>query len=224
VGAITMAGVAVAALVLILLVTGAPGSTTATDALRAPASVPVQALVDGRTLGAREAPLTLRVFSDYQCPICRRFATDYLPRLVDDFVIAGRLRIVDEPIAILGNGSPDESLASAVGAVCAAEQGAYWSYHDWLFANQAGENRGGFAPTRLSSIAQRTVPDANAWAECIADPSRATAVAARSQTALSAGITSTPTFLLGERSFVGLSRTYDDFRATVEDALAAIAP
>jgi hypothetical protein len=43
-----MAGVAVAALVLILLVTGAPESTTATDALRAPASVPVQALVDGR--------------------------------------------------------------------------------------------------------------------------------------------------------------------------------
>jgi protein-disulfide isomerase len=217
-----VAGLAVAGLAIALLVANTPATGPTSD-LRSPGyELPAAVEVEGRAIGRADAPLTLQVYSDFQCPICRRFATDYLPRLVEEFVVPGRLRIVDEPIAILGTGVPDESLDSAVGAVCAAEQDAYWSFHDWLFANQQGENRGAFSRTRLASIAGDVVADPDAWAACVDDPSRSTAVTARTQSVLSAGISSTPTFRLGDRLMTGLPRSYDDFRAVVEEALALV--
>src|SRR5688572_8719516 len=111
------------------------------------------ALVDGQAIGRADAPVVLEVYEDYQCPVCGRFATSYLPRLIADYVADGRLRIVDRPIAILGTGSPDESVEAAVGAVCAARQNRYWAYHDLLMANQDGENEGAFRSEILEQIA-----------------------------------------------------------------------
>ena len=40
------------------------------------------ALLDGRTIGNADAPVTLEVWEDYQCPVCARHSLTVEPVLV----------------------------------------------------------------------------------------------------------------------------------------------
>ena len=128
-----------------------------TTALTTPTSPTPVALADGRTLGKADAPVTLEVWTDFQCPICGEYARTVEPALVSRYVTPGTLRIVHHDAAFQGQKSSatyDESVEAAAGARCAADQGGYWPFQDWAFANQAGENQGAFAAPRLTAIAR----------------------------------------------------------------------
>ncbi len=56
--------------------------------------------------------------------------------------------------AFLDGGHPNgESHQAAKAALCAAEQGKFWEYHDVLPANWSGENQGAFRNARLFDFA-----------------------------------------------------------------------
>lgn len=174
-------------------------------------------LVEGDAIGPAGAPVTVEVVSDYQCPVCGRFAREYLPRLVDEFVAPGTVRVVERPIAFLGTGDPDESLAAAVGAVCAGRQDAYWPFHDYLMWNQEGENQGAFATERLAAMADAVGLDRAAWAACTDEPGVAGAIRQNTSASAAAGITSTPTFIVNGEVIVGLV-PYDQLAARIRAA------
>lgn len=177
-------------------------------------------LADGEAIGQAGAPVLMEVWSDFQCPVCGTFAKSYLPRLVTDFVATGQLRVVDRSIDILGSGGTSESLDAAVGAVCAGRQDQYWPYHDYLFWNQAGENRGAFSRERLTAIAVALELDRPAWEACFADGTAAAEVTARRAQAPSTnGVIQTPTLVINGQPTVGLPRTYDDLANLVRAAL-----
>lgn len=215
------AGAVLVAVILVAFANRGPGSAppNAAGLVPPPSSIPT-GQADGQALGRKDAPVTLEVVGDYQCPFCGRFAREYLPRLVGDFVEPGTLRVVDHPIAFLGNGTPDESLDAAVGAVCAGRQNHYWPYHDYLMWNQHGENQGAFSRETLRSIATAVGLDLAAWDKCFADPSVAQEVRAGTQQAAAQGITSTPTFLLNGKPIVGLV-PYDELAAEIRTAAGA---
>jgi protein-disulfide isomerase len=185
------------------------------------ATAPSTELVDGEAIGPADATASLVVYSDFQCPVCGRLAIDYLPGLTREFSVSGDLRVEHRAIAILGRGSPDESVEAAIGATCAADQGRFWSFHDWLFANQDGENRGAFSPERLAAIANELGLDRSAWDACVADPEEAASVRAATDEARAAGISATPTLDLNGERIVGLPRSYDDLASAVRTAIAA---
>ena len=155
-------------------------------------------------------------------PVCARLVKDYLPQLIRDFVVPGQVRIVSHDVAILGSGANDESLAAAVGASCAARQARYWSFHDWLYYNQGGENRGAFSAERLAAIADAAGADRAAWEACTAEPGEAAAIRKNTSDAVTAGINATPSFRFDGRVVTGLPRSYaelaDALRAAVEAA------
>jgi protein-disulfide isomerase len=191
-----------------------------------PVALPTE-LADGEAIGEAGAPVLMEVWSDFQCPVCGTFAKNYLPRLVTDFVATGQLRIVDKSIDILGQAGQSESLDAAAGAVCAGRQGAYWAYHDYLFWNQSGENRGAFSRERLTAIAVELELDRAAWDACFSDGSAAAEVTARrAQAPTNEGVIQTPTFVINGQATVGLPRSYDDLAALVRAALpgASAAP
>jgi protein-disulfide isomerase len=177
-------------------------------------------LAAGEILGRDDAPVTLDVWSDFQCPFCGSFARTYLPRLVSDFVVGGQLRIVPHDVAFVGRGDPNESVDAAVAASCAADQDRYWQFHDIVFWNQNSENAGAFSEARLQEMADRVGLDRSSWDTCRADPKRAQAVAATTSQALSSGINSTPTLVLNGTATAGLPRTYDD----LANAIRALLP
>ncbi len=158
----------------------APKSIDTSDIKASVVQVPVE-LADGRSLGKPDAPVTLDVWSDYQCPVCGQFAELVEPTLIRTYVANGTLRIVDHDAAFQGqrsSSSYDESVESAAGARCAADQGLYWQFHNLLFANQVGENEGAFRDERLRAIATKAGLDVAAWDACRATGQQQAAVRA----------------------------------------------
>ena len=216
---VSIAALALAAAAIVALV-AKPPSTEGEIVL--PATRYPQALVDGNAVGRADAPVVIEVYSDFQCRICGRFAREYLPRLVTDFVDDGRLRVVSRDIDILG-AAPSESLAAAVAAGCAGAQGRYWPFHDVLFWNQAGENLGGFSTDRLARMADRIGLERRAWDACVADPASAATVRTTTAQAAALGVNSTPTFSINGQLARGLPPSYDAL-ATVVTQLATGSP
>ena len=179
-------------------------------------------LVDGSSVGTAEAPVTLEVWEDFQCPVCARYSLSVEPILVERYVKPGTLRIVHRDLAFLGRGTPNESEVAASGAVCANRQGKYWDYSHWIYNNQDGENAGGFRPERVKAIAEAAGVDVTDWDACMADPAVLAEVRGSTQTGVGLGVNSTPTMFLNGTlvSPPGL-KSADELGALIEAAEAA---
>lgn len=64
---------------------------------QAPQTPPKSASVDlhaAKSIGSKSAPITLEVFSDYQCPFCRAFYLDQTQQVIKNYVETGKVCIV----------------------------------------------------------------------------------------------------------------------------------
>jgi cyclophilin family peptidyl-prolyl cis-trans isomerase/protein-disulfide isomerase len=86
---------------------------------------------DDHLRGPADAPTTITVYSDFQCPGCAAVA-DALNRLAES--PAGEVRVVfrNYPLASVN----DKALLAAQAAEAAAEQGKFWEMHDFLYGAQ----------------------------------------------------------------------------------------
>jgi protein-disulfide isomerase len=195
-------GALVAGIVLIvaLALTNRPTPSTGT-VVPAAVAPPAAALVHGRALGNANAPITIELWSDFQCPVCDSFATTVEPRLRATYLADGRARLVYRDFAFLGN----ESFEAAAAARVAEALGAgFWPFHDLLYANQAGENRGAFSRDRLADIAVAAGLDRSAFATALNDPAYGLAVNQETIDGHALGVNSTPTLVINGTVYPGL--------------------
>ncbi len=178
--------------------------------------------VDGYALGSSDAPVMVEVYEDFQCPYCERFTQLVEPQLVETFVRPGIARLVFRDLPFLG----EESRWAAVAGRLASQQDRFWPMHDYLFANQLGENVGGFTPDRLMAMAQAAGLDMDAFIAGLQVPVARTLYAeieaGARQSASSLGINATPTVVVN-----GVPLASPDFAtvaAAIQAALAANAP
>ena len=213
-------------IVVLLVIQGtAPKAIDTSNLKDSVVAVPAE-LADGRSLGKADAPVTLDVWSDYQCPVCGQFAELVEPTLIRSYVTAGTLRIVDHDAAFQGQRSSssfDESVEAAAGARCAADQGLYWPFNNLLFANQIGENQGAFRDERLRAIATKAGLDVAAWDACRATGQQQTAVRSETTAALGQGVNATPTMVINGQVVVGL-KSAAELGAMIEAAAGAAVP
>ena len=147
-GRLLTVGAILAGVVLVGVVAASQLGGKATGTLTDPKLAYPTALIDGATIGKADAPVTLDVYGDFQCPICARYSLTVEPDLVADYVVPGVLRIVHHDIAILGDRTPnDESKIAAVGGTCATDQGRYWDYAHWVYATRTARTTAGSRPT-----------------------------------------------------------------------------
>jgi protein-disulfide isomerase len=118
---------------------------------------------DGRELGDANAPVSVEVFSDFQCPSCRKFATSVEPIVIQQYVASNQARLIYRHFPFLG----DESMQAARASMCAAEQDRFWEYHDVLFANWNGENKGAYKNEKLQAFASAVSLDMDAFTTCM---------------------------------------------------------
>lgn len=144
------------------------------------------------TLGPADAPVLVEVFSDFQCIHCRTAAQEVIPPLVQEYAAAGKVRVAFRYFPVLG----PESVAAAKGAACAAAQGRFWEYHDWLFANQRGVEKGAFRQARLEAAARELGLDVAAWEQCVASEAADQRIVADLQDGQQRGVKGTPTFFI----------------------------
>lgn len=173
---------------------------------------------DGRSVGATDAPATLEVWADFQCPSCGVFSRSAEARLIREYVSDGRLRIVFKDFAFIG----DESNEAAVAARAAQAQGQFWPYHDWLFANQGGENKGAFRRDVLVEIAKQVGLDVNAFEAALDDPVLLAAVRTETTSGADVPVNATPTLVIGDQVIEG-APAWDSLSATIEAQIAKAA-
>jgi protein-disulfide isomerase len=183
--------------------------------------VPVVTLPQqGMALGSAEAPLTLEVWADYQCPYCRQMAVEVEPWLQQNYIAPGKVRLVYRDLAFLG----PESLDAAVVARYAATQGKFWEMHGVLYGGQGGENQGAFSRERLVHLATLVGLDPAAATAALDDPDLIAAVKADLEEGAGYGIASTPTLRFPDGTLVkGIPRSAAEFAATLDAAIAAAA-
>jgi protein-disulfide isomerase len=121
----------------------------------------------GDTLGKPDAPVTMVVFEDPQCPYCDEWNLGTLPTVLNQFVRTGKIKLVYRGILIIGPNS-GAGLRAVVGA---GMQNKLWNMSEALYANQGKENSGWITSDLVLALAadlgidgKQLVKDANSKA------------------------------------------------------------
>lgn len=198
IGGVVAAAVLVLALVLINM-----NATT-------PTATPPSALNNGRVFGRADAPVTIDLYSDFQCPICRR-ADITIRQLAERFIDTGKAKVVFHNFAFIG----PESEWAAQAAECANDQNKFWEYTNYLFDHQTGENVGAFSRDNLKKFAADLQLDTNAFNACFDAGKYANLIQQEKAEAQARNIRATPSFYINGQFIEGLL-PLETFAATIE--------
>ncbi len=139
---ITAAVVGVVVVVLVVAFLASRAGDTSGDAAVAPNGVDGFAV----PVGSDDAPTTLTIFEDPQCPVCRDFEDAVGDRL-STAIEAGAVRVEYRIVSFLDGASPNAYSSRAANALMAAQDTAgpevFAAFHGTLFANQPEEGTEG---------------------------------------------------------------------------------
>jgi protein-disulfide isomerase len=150
----------------------------------------------GNVLGKPNAPASMMVFADMQCPFCAQFENGAMPSIVDRYVRPGKLKIVFQPIVIIGN----DSVLGARAVASAAQQNKMFEYAGILYRNQGQENTGYLNQDFVKKIGSATpgLDTAKLTADLKAAPVNNLLNQAQSL-ATSGQVNSTPSFFIAKK-------------------------
>lgn len=137
-------------------------------------------------------------------------------RLRKEYVETGKVRFVYKHFAILGQ----ESSLSAAASECAAEQGQFWPFHDFVFADQT-TRRSSLNAGNLVTMAGQLNLDVSSFSECLDSGRYNNQIRQESFTVQSLGIRGTPAFLVNGVLVSG-AQPYEVFQQIIEDQLQTL--
>ena len=140
-----------------------------------------------KVIGPSVAPVSILVFSDFQCPFCVRFAQS-LKGLRGDYPQDVRIVFRNFPIRQLH----PHAAAAAAAAECAAQYGAFAALHDLLFDNP--DSVGQWA---WSDVAARVgIRQREEFVTCMSGDETLARMRDDSSAAIAIGLTGTPTIMV----------------------------
>ena len=167
---------------------GRAPEATARNAPSAPNQVTLS-VADAPFLGKVDAPVTLIEFSDYQCPFCRRHYQTTLESLKQRYIGPGQIKYVMQEFPI--ESIHPFAFKASEAALCAGDQGAYWTMHDRIFDN----------PRRLRvrdfvRHAEELDLDVDDFRDCLDDGQFATRIRDSQALGTRLGVRGTPSFFV----------------------------
>jgi protein-disulfide isomerase len=150
----------------------------------------------GPTLGSPQAPITVQIFADLECPTVHTFVVSYLPDLIDKWVRDGslnlELRSLETDTLIERTFFRQEAAALAAGS-----QNKMWDYV-LTFVHEQGEQFTGYATNDYLADIASQVPglDRPRWQRDRQDALLQEHVALAVHSAHAHGLRFTPSFLL----------------------------
>jgi len=180
--------------------------------------------VDGRAMGVTDAPVLVEVWEDFQCPACKNFSEAVEPMIAETYIANGDVRYVYRHFPFIdGQSATKESQNSANASMCASEQERFWDYHDMLFANWDGENRGSFNDKRLIAFAETLGLDMEGFNECFDDNTYKAEIDADKNNGVQLGVTGTPSvFVNGQVLTPGFVPSFQELSAAIDAELAKL--
>jgi protein-disulfide isomerase len=163
-------------------------------------------------LGAKDAPITIVEFADFQCPYCKASEAT-LTQLRTKYGDKIRLVHMDFPLPFHAH-----SLDAAKAARCANDQGKFWPYRDALFANQSK-----LAPADLKTTAKTIGLNTTNFDTCFDSAKYDSLIKADQAAGEKAGVDGTPAFFIDGRPLTG-AQPAPKFEELIDDELATGGP
>jgi protein-disulfide isomerase len=139
--------------------------------------------------GPMNAPVVLTVFTDFQCPYCKRSARS-VDSVLRAYPVDVRLVVRHLPISRIHPGA----VGAAKAAICAGRQGRLLEMHDALYLNSDS-----LASGRWADLAREAgVTDSLAFTNCLSSGPTDAQLRSDSVAAQSVGARGTPTILVNE--------------------------
>lgn len=163
-------------------------------------------LGDAPSRGPADAPITIVMFSDFECPYCARgheIVQQLERRHGDD------LRLVYKAFPL---DMHPHALVVAMAARSAQAQGKFWAFHDLLMVQD------GLDPERVLELARRAKLDTRRLLRDIESFEYAAEVRRDLRQGRRLGLSSTPTFFINGRIVTG-AKPVEDFEAIIADEL-----
>lgn len=162
---------------------------------------------DNPSLGAKNAPITLIEFTDYQCPFCSRVRAT-VNQLIDDYKDKVRYTLRDYPL-------PFHQFAKKAheAAHCAGDQNKYWEYNKELWAHQQA-----LQPDKLKEYAKGLKLDAKDFDKCLDGGKYTKKVEENAEAGSNVGVQGTPSFFING-IFLSGARPISDFKNIIEQEL-----
>lgn len=171
--------------------------------------IPISA--DDPSRGPADAPITMVEFSDFECPYCRSYFVNTLPRILEAYPNQVRHIFKNLPLtSIHPNAFP-----AAVAALCANEQGAFWDFHDKLFGMELS-----LGADAYQQYAADLGLSGDRFTDCLDAQRYSDQVQADYNFALQLGIRSTPTFFINGIAIVG-AQPFEVFSQVIESELGS---
>ncbi len=187
-----------------------PAAPQAAAAPAAPAA-PVEVNIGGSAQrGPADAPVTIAVWTDFECPFCSRFANN-LDAALEGYEDRVQVVLKHFPLSFHQNAH-----LAAQASMAAMAQGKFWEYHDILFENQRGLTR-----PELEGYAEQLGLNMETFRAALDDGTYRAAVDAEMAEGRAAGISGTPGWLVNGVKFGG-ARPPEAIRAEIDRALAAL--
>ncbi len=158
----------------------------------------------GPSKGPTNAPVTMVVFSDFECPYCAR-SKAVIDQVVRDYGDKVRIVYRDFPLPFHANAPK-----AAEAALCADEQGKFWEFHDHLFANQDK-----LQLAALKETARTLGLDGAAFDACLDGGKMTARVEKNLEAGREAGVTGTPAFFINGLPLEG-AQPYAAFKQALD--------
>jgi protein-disulfide isomerase len=211
-----VAGIVLVVALVVVVVVQTQRTSTAADA-----ATPAHTTGNGYVfaVGSADAPVTLDLYEDFQCPNCKALE-DSTGATIDDLVDAGTVQVDYHGMAFLNTDENDHYSTRALNAAAvvanAAGTDAYRTFHDLLFANQPDEGGSGLTDDQLIAYAAQAGASGATVESGIRDLVYEDWVQQAEDRASKDGVTGTPTlFVDGEQ--------LDSRRLTADGITAAVA-
>ncbi|HEX7373624.1 MAG TPA: DsbA family protein [Steroidobacteraceae bacterium] len=144
---------------------------------------------DANVLGQESAPVTIVEFTDMQCPFCGLFSRTTFSQLRKQYIDTGKVRFISRDMPLPFH---PYAIPAAVAARCAGEQGKYWEYREQIVSRQDE-----LPASPYAGIARQLGLDTSAFEQCRASGRQEQKIRLDVESARAAGVTATPTFVLG---------------------------
>ena len=169
-----------------------------------------------RSRGDEDAPIRIVEISDFECPFCARFYQESYRAIDSLYVQTGIARYL---WISFPNSTHARAWPAIEAAFCAGAAGRFWPMHDVLF-----ERREEWAeaqdPNRLFlAYAEEVGVDRESFADCLRNDQTAPLQVRDYESAIAAGVTSTPFFVVGDSVAIRGAVPLETFRSAIDSVL-----
>ncbi len=169
-----------------------------------------------RSKGDEDAPIRIVEISDFECPFCARFYQESYRAIDSLYVQTGIARYL---WISFPNSTHPRAWPAIEAAFCAGAAGRFWPMHDVLFERREEWTESRDPNALFLTYAEGIGVDRESFSACLRNDQTAPLQVRDYESAIAAGVTSTPFFVVGDSVAIRGAVPLETFRSAIDSVL-----